>query len=104
MEADGEAGLTLKRYLLIVFILTFSGLLILGAVMNGRQGLVGMLVLAPFIALANTFINFWPWARMVPVERRTSCRAYRWTNVFMALWLATVVVIAFLKVGTMLTS
>lgn len=103
-ELDGQTGMTLARYLLIVFVLTFAGLVMVGTTLNGRQGFVGMLALAPFIALANIFINVWPWARMVPVERRTSYRAYRWTNVFMAIWLAAVFGIAVVKSALTLTS
>lgn len=78
--------MSLKRYLLIIYALTLGGLLAVSALMAGGKEfpLADMIIMSPVIALANTFINVWPWARRVPVERRTSFRAYRATNIFMA--------------------
>ena len=79
--------MTLKRYLTFIYGLTLGMLLVVCAVMAGDPEfpLAPMLVMSPFIALVNTFVQVWPFARMVPVERRTGFRAYRITNIFMGL-------------------
>lgn len=79
--------MTLKRYLLAIYFLTLGGLLILCGLMADDQDfpLAPMLVTSPVIALVNTFVNVWPWARLVPEEKRTGFRSYRATNIFMAL-------------------
>ena len=96
--------MTLKRYLLIVFLTTYAGFVLIGGIMTGVKGAVGMLMVGPIFALANTFINVWPWANMVPVERRTSIRAYKWTNVFMAVWLLALTVLAGFKLVEVLVT
>jgi hypothetical protein len=44
--------------------------------------LADWVVFAAICATANTFINIWPKARKVPLEKRTSFWAYRWSNIF----------------------
>jgi hypothetical protein len=92
--------MTLKRYLLAIYFLTLGGLLILCALMADDQDfpLAPMLVESPVIASVNTFVNVWPWARMVPVEKRTSFRSYRATNIFMAFGGALLVICIVLQV------
>lgn len=86
--------MSLKRYLLIIYALSLAGLLACAVLMKGGEGAAGLVFLAPVIALANTFVNVWPWARRVPMEHRTGFRAYRRTNVFMAIWAGLIVFIA----------
>lgn len=96
--------MTLKRYLLTIYFLTLGGLLILCGLTAHDQDfpLAPMLVASPVIALVNTFINVWPWARMVPVEKRTSFGSYRATNIFMAFGGALIVLCIVLKVMELL--
>lgn len=93
--------MTLRRYLLTIYLVTLGYLAILIALTASDTDfpLAGMLMLSPFIALANTFINVWPWARMVSPERRTSFRAYRTTNIFMGLVGVLVLVCIVLKIA-----
>lgn len=96
--------MTLKRYLLTIYALTLGGFLILCGLMAGSPEfpIVPMLVMSPIFALANTFINVWPWAQRVPVERRTSFRSYRATNIFMAFGGALLVLCILFKIAEVL--
>ena len=79
--------MSLKRYLLITYALTLGGLFVVCGLMADHPEfpLIPMLVMSPLIALVKTFVNVWPWALRVPVERRTGFRGYRVSNIFMAL-------------------
>ena len=77
--------MSLKRYLLISYLLTIVWALLAGAVVsldNRAIQFTEWLLLAPLIAAAHILINILPWARLVPVDERVSFFSYKWTNIF----------------------
>lgn len=76
--------MTLGRYLLICYLWTIVLFGLLGwtaSLSDPEAPALGLLLLGPFAGLFNVFVNIWPWARRVPVERRTSFWSYRGTNI-----------------------
>jgi len=58
-----------------------------------------MLIITPVIAAVNTFVQIWPFARMMPEDQRNGFWSYKWTSlIFIALpsSLILVAVLAFL--------
>jgi len=80
---------SLKRYLTICYVITLVMLLLAGAIISSSDpsaSFVGMLIIAPFIAAVNTFIQIWPFARVVPEDQRSGFWSYKWTSlIFIAL-------------------
>ena len=78
--------MSLKRYLFICYLITVILLALTAltlAAADGDAPWVGLLIMAPVFGLANVFVNLWPWARRVPIERRISFWSYRATNIFL---------------------
>ena len=81
--------MSLKRYLTVCYVITFFMLLLAGAILSSSDpdaSFLGMLIIAPIIAAVNTFIQIWPFARMVPEDKRNGFGSYKWTSlIFIAL-------------------
>ena len=75
--------MSLKRYLALCYVITLFMLLLAGALVSSsdpRASFVAMLMVAPFLAAVNTFVQIWPFARMVPEDRRNGFWSYKWTS------------------------
>jgi hypothetical protein len=78
--------MSLKRYLFTCYLITVVLLALAAltlAASDDDAPWQGLLIMAPVIGLGNVFVNIWPWARRVPIERRTSFWSYRTTNTFL---------------------
>lgn len=77
-------SVTLRRYLLICYIWTIVLFGLLGLVWSMSDpnvSALGLMLFGLLAGIANVFVNIWPWARRVPLERRTSFWSYRGTNI-----------------------
>lgn len=81
--------MSLKRYLTVCYVITFLMLLLAGAILSSSDpdaSFLGMLIIAPTIAAVNTFVQIWPFARLVPEDRRIGFWSYKWPSlIFIAL-------------------
>ena len=93
----------LRRYLLICYIWTvvlFGLIGLIWSVSDPTVSALGLILFGLFAAIANVFVNIWPWARRVPPERRTNFWSYRGTNVvFFAVPAALVLALAIAAVA-----
>lgn len=79
----------LKRYLTACYVITLVMLLLAGAMISSSDpsaSFAGWLIIAPIIAAVNTFVQIWPFARMVPENQRKGFWSYKWPSIlFIAL-------------------
>ena len=76
--------MSLKRYLATCYVITLAMLLIAGAMISitdPKVKFIGWLILAPILAALNTFVQIFPFARMVPEQKRFGFWSYRWTSI-----------------------
>ncbi len=57
---------------------------------------LGWLILAPMLATVNTFVQIFPFARMVPVHKRQGFWSYKWTSLIFIAFPACVLMLGIL--------
>ena len=74
----------IKKYLSICYAITFFAVLIAGSFLfkwNSTPSFFQILLFAVLLATVNTFVQIWPFANMVPKEKRDSFWSYRFPSV-----------------------
>ena len=87
-HASYHDQVSLKRYLTVCYVMTFATLLLAAIIASNDTSVsfLELLISALVLAAANTFIQIWPFARMVPEDQRNGFWSYKWTSlIFIAL-------------------
>ena len=87
-HASYHDQVSLKRYLTVCYVIMLAALLLAAVIASSDTSVsfLEFLLSALVLAAGNTFIQIWPFARMVPEDQRNGFWSYKWTSlIFIAL-------------------